>query len=57
MLSRWIYECKNHKNTAFSGNSKKIANKDFQIEIMKKKIKELELETKLLKKFQIFLQE
>ena len=39
---------------AFNGNGKKIVNKDFQLEVMKKKIAELEKENEILKKFQAF---
>jgi transposase len=54
MLSRWIYEYKNNGDAAFNGNGKKIVNKDFQLEVMKKKIAELEKENEILKKFQAF---
>lgn len=57
MLSRWIYEYKNNGEAAFSGNGNRIENTQFQIDIMRKKIEELELENKILKKFQAFLQE
>ncbi|WMJ81464.1 transposase [Clostridium sp. MB40-C1] len=55
MLSRWIYEYKDNGEAAFTGNENKITNKEFQLEIMKKKLKELELENEILKKFQTFL--
>lgn len=55
MLSRWIYEYKENGEAAFSGNGRKIANSDFEKEILKKKVKELELENEILKKFHAFL--
>jgi transposase len=57
MLSRWVYEYENNGNDAFTGNGKPIANKDFEILKLQKRVKELEMENEILKKFQAFLKD
>ncbi len=39
MLSRWIYEYKINGDSAFNGNGKRTINKDFELEVMKKKLR------------------
>ena len=51
MLSKWIYEFKELGYSAFTGNGNKIKSKDFEVELLKRKLKESEEENEILKKF------
>ena len=54
MLSKWIYEFKVLGDSAFTGNGNKIKSKDFEVELLKRKLKESEEENEILKKFLAF---
>ena len=54
MLSKWIYEFKELGDSAFTGNGNKIKSKDFEVELLKRKLKESEEENEILKKFLTF---
>ena len=54
MLSKWIYEFKELGDSAFTGNCNKIKSKDFEVELLKRKLKESEEENEILKKFLAF---
>ena len=54
MLSKWIYEFKELGDSAFTGNGNKIKSKDFEVELLKRKLKESEEENEILKKFLAF---
>lgn len=42
MLSKWVYEFKEFGDSAFTGNGNKIKSKDFEVELLKRKLKESE---------------
>ena len=50
MLSKWVYEFKEFGDSAFTGNGNKIKSKDFEVELLKRKLKESEEENEILKK-------
>jgi|JI10StandDraft_1071094.scaffolds.fasta_scaffold1618394_1 transposase len=54
MLSKWVYEFKEFGDSAFTGNGNKIKSKDFEVELLKRKLKESEEENEILKKFLTF---
>ena len=54
MLSKWVYEFKELGDSAFTGNGNKIKSKDFEVELLKRKLKESEEENEILKKFLTF---
>ncbi len=54
MLSKWVYEFKEFGDSAFTGNGNKIKSKDFEVELLKRKLKESEEENEILKKFLAF---
>ena len=54
MLSKWVYEFKEFGDSAFTGNGNKIKSKDFEAELLKRKLKESEEENEILKKFLTF---
>ena len=51
MLSKWVYEFKEFGDSAFTGNGNKIKSKDFEVELLKRKLKESEEENEILKSF------
>jgi len=57
MLSRWIREYKENGEAAFSGHGNPVMNKDFEISKLTKRVKQLELENEILKKYEAFLRE
>ena len=54
MLSKRVYEFKEFGDSAFTGNGNKIKSKDFEVELLKRKLKESEEENEILKKFLAF---
>ena len=54
MLSKWVYEFKKLGDSACTGNGNKIKSKDFEVELLKRKLKESEEENEILKKFLAF---
>ena len=54
MLSKWVYEFKEFGDSAFTGNGNKIKSKDFEVELLKRKLKESEEKNEILKKFLTF---
>ncbi len=57
MVGRWVKEYEVHGENAFSGYDRPIQDKDYEISKLQNKIKELEQERDILKKFQAFLKE
>ncbi|OQB46850.1 MAG: Transposase [Firmicutes bacterium ADurb.Bin153] len=57
MLSRWIREYKQNGAAAFSGHGNPVMNKDYEISKLSKRVKQLELENEILKKYDAFLRE
>ncbi len=52
-ISRWVAEYKRYKNKAFTGNGNKLP-RDAEMEYLKQRNKELEMENEILKKFEQF---
>ncbi len=50
-ISRWVAEYKRYKNKAFTGNGNKLP-KNIELEYLKQRNKELEMENDILKKFE-----
>ncbi len=52
-ISRWVAEYKRYKNKAFTGNGNKLP-RDAELEYLKQRNNELEMENEILKKFEQF---
>lgn len=57
MIYRWIKEYELHGEEAFVGHGNNRKNIDFEIKKLKDKVKELEIECEILKKYSAFLSE
>ena len=54
IVSRWVSEYQRYQNNAFSGKGNKLPDKA-KIYAIEKKVKDLELENEILKKFEAFV--
>lgn len=52
-ISRWVAEYNRYKNKAFSGHGNKLPNQ-VEINFLKERVKQLEMENDILKKFDKF---